>query len=213
MPSIFKCNNLSYKNILKYPDINIESNSTTFIVGKSGCGKSTLLKLLNNSISPDTGTITYSDKDIRDIDPIDLRRDVILAGQSIYLFNDTIEKNFLKYYSYRNIPPIDIQTMKKYLSICCIDIPTGTSCNSMSGGERQRVYIAICLSFIPKVLMLDEPTSALDSNTASDLLTSITDYCCKNGITSIIVCHNTDLAKSCGNKIIEMKGTCIKCMI
>ena len=74
----------------------------------------------------------------------------------------------------------------------------------MSGGERQRIYIAICLSFHPKVLMLDEPTSALDEATAVSLLQNLKQYCNEHGITLIAITHDKTLAKSYGDEYISL---------
>ena len=63
----------------------------------------------------------------------------------------------------------------------------------MSGGERQRVYIGIFLSFNPKVLMLDEPTSALDDENSEIVIKNVLDYCKDQGITVIVVSHDKQL--------------------
>jgi len=92
--SLFQLSNVTFKDIITYPLIKINENKTTFISGKSGSGKSTLLKLLNTSISPDHGEILYQDKLITEYDTIQLRREIMLVSQSVYLFDDTIRNNF-----------------------------------------------------------------------------------------------------------------------
>lgn len=193
--SLFQLSNVTFKDIITYPLIKINENKTTFISGKSGSGKSTLLKLLNTSISPDHGEILYQDKLITEYDTIQLRREIMLVSQSVYLFDDTIRNNFKDFFSYRDLPVPSDATILEYLNLCIADFPLDSNCRDMSGGERQRIFIAICLSFMPKVLMLDEPTSALDEQTAIKLLENLKTYCSHNKIALIVITHDKTLAQ------------------
>ncbi|MDR0766893.1 MAG: energy-coupling factor ABC transporter ATP-binding protein [Methanosarcinales archaeon] len=208
---MFSLKNVRFKDIIRYPDIQIQQNRITFICGESGYGKSTLLKLLSGAVSPDAGEVFYNDKPNADYDPILLRREVLLCGQSAFLFDSSIRKNFEQYYSYRDLPAISPEQMQMYLKICAIDISLDTPCTTMSGGERHRVFIAICLSLRPKVLLLDEPTSALDDMTANTVLTNIRLFCREHKITLIIVSHNTALVQSYADDTITLSNnTCEK---
>src|SRR5690554_7870960 len=102
MEKIFTIDHPKFGGILEYPRMEITSGSTTFIQGASGAGKSTLLKLLNASLSPEEGRIFYQGKDIREMDTIELRKEVILIGQNVYLFDESIRENFRMYYEYRD---------------------------------------------------------------------------------------------------------------
>ncbi|MEG1869671.1 MAG: ABC transporter ATP-binding protein [Oscillospiraceae bacterium] len=203
--SIITVENLTFKEILSYPKIEIEQE-TTFVCGNSGAGKSTLLKLLNGVTPKSGGKIYFNGKNIDDTDPIELRKKVLLCGQSVYLFDKSISENFDEYYSYREMPFLNDEEKMKFLHICCADFPLDTVCTSMSGGERQRIYIAICMSFMPQVLMLDEPTAALDTKNANDLVKNIKLFCTENSISLIIVCHNDAIAEHFADKIITLDG-------
>jgi len=203
---LITANMVNHKNIIQYPDIEIESEQVTFICGDSGCGKSTLLKLLNGVVSPQMGEITYHGKNIKDLDTVELRKNLLLVSQSIHLFDKTIAQNFAEFYSYRNLPVPTDEEIKSYLSICCADFPLDMYCTSMSGGERQRVYVAIYLSFMPKVLMLDEPTSALDAQNAITMMHNIISYCKEKRITMIVVSHDKSLSKQFADKVITLEG-------
>ena len=171
-PALFSLRNVSFKDIISYPDIEIPGGLATFICGESGSGKSTLLKLLNGVISADSGEILYSGKRVEDYDQVELRREVLLCGQAVYLFDGSVQDNFEQYHKYRDSAILP-EAMQAYLKICAADFPLNTPCVTMSGGERQRVFTAICLSFRPRVILLDEPTSALDDATAYTMMTNL----------------------------------------
>lgn len=204
---LIRLNGVNFKNIINYPDIEIEPESITFLSGGSGSGKSTLLKLINGIVSPESGTIRIEDRNILELDTVELRRRYLLVSQSVYLFDKTVKENFEEYYEYRELPTPDERKMKDYLSICCADFSLDSFCHSMSGGERQRVYLAICLSFKPKVLMLDEPTSALDLRTANVMMQNIVTFCRENHMTLIVVSHDLALAEKFADKIITLEGS------
>lgn len=199
---LFSVTNVNFKNVVNYLHIEIGQHKSTFICGKSGSGKSTLLKLLNASVSPDSGEILFQNKPIGDYDIIKLRRDIMLVSQSVFLFDDTIKNNFREFYRYREQTLPDDSTLKEYMRICAADFSFDMNCRAMSGGERQRVFIAICLSFMPKVLMLDEPTSALDIHTSKALMENIKCHCIENNITLIVITHDRLLAEQYADEVI-----------
>lgn len=201
---LFSMSNVTFKNLIHYPQLEIIQNHITFICGKSGSGKSTLLKLLNTSVSPDSGELFYHDKPIQDYNTIHLRRRITLVSQQVFLFDDTIRQNFWEFYRYRELPPPDDAVILSYLLICLAEFPLDTNCRQMSGGERQRVFIAVCLSFMLEVLMLDEPTSALDEQTSAALMENLTIYCKEHGITLIVITHNKLLAELYADEMIHL---------
>ena len=203
---LFSLKNVSFQDILSYPDIQIPQGKTTFICGESGCGKSTMLKLLNAVISPSSGVITYAGKDIATLDPITLRREVLLVGQNSYLLDLSIRENFHAFAAYRDMKPISDEMMTAYLSACSLTLSLDSSCTLLSGGERQRVFIAIHLSLQPKVLMMDEPTSALDDKNAQALMENITSYCKEKDMTLIVVSHDKGIAERYADHTISLGG-------
>lgn len=201
---ILETKDLVFNKLIYYKDIKIEKNKATFIVGKSGTGKSTLLKLFNGTLSPSSGSINYLGKDINEIDTILLRQELLLVSQSLYLFDSSIKENFKQYYSYRDMTPPTDDEIKYFLDLCSVPFSIDSDCTIMSGGERQRVYIAIFLSLKPKVLMLDEPTSALDKQTSTIVMKNILDYCKENKITVVAVSHDANLTEKFAENIITI---------
>lgn len=201
---ILETRSLSFDEFIDYKDIKIEKNKSNFIVGKSGTGKSTLLKLFNGTLSSSSGSIFYSGKDISEVDTIILRQEILLISQTVFLFDMSVKENFKEYYSYRDLPLPSEEEMRFFLDLCSVPVSLESSCTTMSGGERQRVYTAIFLSFKPKVLMLDEPTSALDKQTGITVIKNILDFCRENEITVVAVSHDGNLTEKFAENIITI---------
>ncbi len=204
---LFTLKTVTFLDAVTYPDINIQPDTATFITGESGCGKSTLLKLLNGSAKPTSGMVTYCGKDINHCDPVKHKREVLLAGQNVYLFDDTVANNFKTFHAYRELPAPQPEDVALYLRTCCAEFPLDSLCTTMSGGERQRIYLAICLSFMPRVLMLDEPTAALDDATAFRFFKQVKAFAQENNITLLTVCHNQALAQAFADHLIVLNRT------
>lgn len=205
MEACIKTSNLEFGNFITYPDILIPRHQVTFLCGASGCGKSSLLKLLNATVTPSKGDIFYQDRNIKEMDTITLRKEILLVSQAVYLFDESIEENFKRFYDYRDEAVISSVKMQEYLRICCVDFSLNTRCETMSGGEKQRVFMAIYLSFLPKVLMLDEPTSALDQATATVFLQNIKNFCREHQMTAVVISHDEKLTKLFADHVITLE--------
>ena len=209
MQAILTATGVQFLNILRFPPIEIRRGGVTFVCGKSGAGKSTLFKLFNATLSPSEGAIRYDGQDIAEMDPITLRREVLLMGQTVYLFDDTIRGNFEQYFAYRGQPGISGDEMQSWLTLCGVEQPVTAPCRPLSGGERQRVFLAIHLAMKPRVLLLDEPTSALDKQTAAQVLTRLIAHCKAEGITLVIISHDPALARTFAEDTIALsEGAC-----
>ena len=165
MKELFRTLGLAVNGI-RYPDMTIYENKITFLTGPSGCGKSTLFRIFNGTLDPEEGTLFYRGQDIRGLDSLTHRREVSLVSQSVFLFPGTIRENFRQFYQFRELPEPDPDRIRFFLELCCLTADPDTDCTTFSGGEKQRVYLAIFLSFEPRVVLLDEPTSALDTITS-----------------------------------------------
>lgn len=192
------------KFIKEYDDFSIDKNEVVFVVGKSGSGKSTLLKLINNTLQLKSGRIFYKDENILNIKPIELRRNIIMTSQENFLFDMTIRENFHEFYKLRDLEELTDEEIAKFLKITNFDVDVNLDVEKLSGGEKQRVFLAIALSLNPEVLLLDEPTSALDNKTAFDMMKNIVDYCKHNDITLVVVSHARQLVDEFADKIIDL---------
>ena len=191
---------------IRYPDMEIPRKGATFVVGESGTGKTTLLKLFNQTETQSSGSISFLGSDVAAMRATDLRRNAILCGQTVFLFDGTVRDNFTEFRRYRGLPPLCDNEIIRFLTICHGEPDLEKACRNMSGGERARVFIAIHMSFAPTVLMLDEPTSALDRDTAAAVMRNITSHCSEKGITLIAVSHDRSIVDAFADNIIDLGG-------
>lgn len=159
-------------DVLQDLELEIEPGKTVAVVGPSGSGKSTLAALLLRLYDPSKGIIFIDEADVKQLDPIWLRKHIGTVSQEPTLFSCSIKENIL----YGSDNP-ELITEEEFLKICKeanvyefvekfpqrFDTVVGERGIMLSGGQKQRIAIARALIKNPKILVLDEATSALDA--------------------------------------------------
>lgn len=199
-----KCNFNYNENVQALNNLSIEFKKGiwTGIVGKSGSGKSTILDLIMKLYFVDDGMIYFDNTDINKINSFDIRKKITKITQDIYLFPGTIESN-LKLVN-ENITNEEIEKVIKFV---CLDeyissLPNGLKTDVgeagklMSGGEKQRLSLAMGLLRNNKILLLDEVTANLDSTTEKIISTNLKKLV-DNGYTIISISHKEEFLKYC----------------
>lgn len=195
-----KLENLSFrytdeKTILHNINITIPYNKWTSIVGQTGSGKSTIFNLMLKLYNPNKNELFVDGVDIVGINSFSIRNNIIKISQNITLFPGSILDN-MKLINEN----ISLEDIDKVLEIACLDkfvksLPKGidTDIGEMgkliSGGEKQRLSLAIGLLRKGKTLLLDEITSNLDLETTKYIelnLKKLLDY----GYTIISISHD-----------------------
>ncbi len=191
------------KQVLKEINLDIGEKRVTAIIGPSGCGKSTLLRCINRmndfiDIFRAEGEIDIDDKDIMQMDPVLLRKQVGMVFQKPNPFPKTIFENVAwgpKIHGTKDKSTLNKIVNNSLKQAALWDEVKGRlkdNALGLSGGQQQRLCIARALAVSPEVILLDEPCSALDPvSTAKieDLIVAL-----KKHYTIVIVTHNMQQA-------------------
>ena len=177
---VFKDVTFSYKDqnfeALKNINLTIKQGEKVAIIGKIGSGKSTLSKLIMNLYTPTSGSILFDKTDVRQIDPVDLRRVVGYVPQEPFLFLGTVKDNITIGENFASdedlIEASKIAGLHEFLGKheAGFDLLVGERGDGLSGGERQSITLARALISKPNLLMMDEPTNSMDTQTEQSFI-------------------------------------------
>lgn len=202
---MFHLKNVNYKDILNIENLIIPEHRITCIVGESGSGKTTLLRLLNKLISCDYGEILYKNKPLTEIDPIELRRNVVMLPQSPAIFNGTIKDNLLIGLKFAEKPILSNDKLYEVLKFINLDKELNEDADKLSGGEKQRLALGRIILLDPEVFLLDEPSSALDEETEEIIIEKLVEHTKSTNKTLIMVTHSKRVANQFADNVIEVK--------
>lgn len=188
----------------------IEKGEFVFLVGPSGAGKSTIIKLLLKEIDPTSGTIILNDMDITKVKnrkvPY-IRRNIGVVFQDFRLLpNKTVYENIAFAMEIIGCHPKEIRR-RVPMVLSMVDLSGKAYCypDQLSGGEHQRVAIAIAIVNNPPVLIADEPTGNLDPDTAWEIMKIIKDIN-RRGTTVLMATHAKDIVNSMKRRVIAIEG-------
>lgn len=203
---MFTLKDVTYRDIVDIPHLDIPSGKITCIVGRSGSGKTTTLRMLNRMISPDTGTIIYKGTPISEIDPVRLRRQVVMLPQTPVMFDGTIRDNLLIGLEFSEREPVPDDALRRVLEIMDLRKELEDDAATLSGGEKQRVALGRILVMRPDAALLDEPSSALDEGTERAVIGRLADAARERGVTVVMVTHSRPLAEAVADHLVEIEA-------
>ena len=203
---MFKLEHVKYKSILDIQGAHIKPGIITAVLGESGSGKTTLLKLLNKLISCDKGTIYYNKTPIEEIEPVKLRREVVMLPQEPAVFDGDIRENLIigLKFSKKEIPPD--QTLSEMLDKIRLNKKLDDKTQTLSGGEKQRLVLGRIMLMHPEVLLLDEPSASLDEDTERAVISELSDYAKSYNKTLVMVTHSKKMAHEFADEIIKIRA-------
>lgn len=199
-------------NTLHGVNSTIDIGKVTTIIGPNGCGKSTLLSVMSNNNVPQSGQVLLDGKALADFKPKELAKKLAVVHQQNNAPSDmTVEK--LTGYGripYKNLfsstTEEDEQAVEWALASTNLTDKRKVPIDELSGGQMQRVWIAMALAQKTPFLFLDEPTTYLDIYYQYELLELIKSLNRTHGISIVMVLHDINQAIRYSDTIIAMKN-------
>lgn len=214
-----KFNNVSFsydeeEPVLKNVNLEVNTGETIGIIGPTGSGKSTLISLLCRFYDCTEGNITINDFDLKDLNLGNLRKNIAVAMQDIFLFSDTIEGNIAY-----GVPDASFEEVKRAAELAgahdfIMKFPenyntiVGERGVGLSGGQRQRIALARALIKNPSILILDDTTSAVDMETEHAIQVELNKF--NENITTFIIAHRISSVKNADKILVLDEGRIIE---
>ncbi|MDP3037846.1 MAG: ATP-binding cassette domain-containing protein, partial [Rhodocyclaceae bacterium] len=182
---------------LRKLSLRIKAGEHVGIIGRVGSGKSTLLRLILGLYHPKGGAVRIDGVDIRQLDPVQLRRNVGYVPQDATLFFGTLKENIL--FAAPHLDDADLLAAAQVAGLSDMvnahprgfEMTVGERGESLSGGQRQGVAIARAVVHNPPILLLDEPTGSMDHSSEETIKQNLRKF--SPGKTMVIVTHRTTL--------------------
>ncbi|MBI2279243.1 MAG: peptidase domain-containing ABC transporter [Bacteroidetes bacterium] len=204
----------SPEEVLKGLGLTIPANKVTAIVGASGSGKTTLMKLLLKFYEPNQGEVHLGQHHLANISHHAWREHIGVVMQDGYIFNDTIANNIAI-----GSEIIDKERLKKAVKVANIkeyieQLPLGYNTKigiegvGMSGGQKQRLFIARAVYKNPKYIFFDEATSSLDANNEKVIMENLNQFF--KDKTAVVVAHRLSTVKNADQIVVLDKGKIIE---
>ncbi len=200
--------------IIKNLSLKIEAGEMLGIVGKTGAGKTTISNLIARLYDPKEGVVKIDGIDVKELSSKQLRQNIGIVSQDIFLFMGTIADNIR--YAKPDATMEEVIAAAKAASAhsFIIKLPdgyetrVGSSGQDLSGGERQRISIARTIIQNPKILILDEATAAMDTETERNIQNSLAEL--KEGRTTIAIAHRLSTLRDADKLAVIDNGECIE---
>lgn len=200
--------------IIKNLSLKIEAGEMLGIVGKTGAGKTTISNLIARLYDPKEGVVKIDGVDVKDLSSKQLRQNIGIVSQDIFLFMGTIADNIR--YARPDATNDEVIAAAKAASAhgFITKLPdgyetwVGSGGQDLSGGERQRISIARTIIQNPRILILDEATAAMDTETERNIQNSLTEL--KAGRTTIAIAHRLSTLRDADKLAVIDEGECIE---
>ncbi|MDB2350336.1 ABC transporter ATP-binding protein/permease [Flavobacteriaceae bacterium] len=213
----FKNVNFSYvpnTQVLNQISFDIKKGSTVAIVGSTGAGKTSIINLLNRFYEIDSGEISIDGININDYKLSNLRKNIGIVLQDVFLFSDTIFNNITLKDESISLNEVKLAAKQIGVHDFIMSLPNNYYYNvkergiMLSSGQRQLIAFLRVYVSDPQILILDEATSSIDS-TSELLIQNATEKLTKNR-TSLIIAHRLATIKKANNIIVMDSGNIIE---
>jgi len=194
--------------VVKDVSLRIARGQMLVLLGESGCGKTTTLEMINRLNEPTSGRVEVNGRDVSQVDPVELRRNIgyVIQGSGL-LPHLTVADNIAVVPRLLRWPARDVARRVDEL-LEMVQLPPAEfrsrRPNQLSGGQQQRVGFARALAARPQVMLLDEPFGALDPVTRDEVRDEFLRRQRELGLTAVMVTHDMTEALLSADRIAVM---------
>jgi osmoprotectant transport system ATP-binding protein len=187
--------------------LDVASGEVMCLVGPSGCGKTTTLRMVNRLVEPTSGRVLVGGRDVRSVEPHELRRGIGYVIQQVGLFaHRTVRDNIA------TVPHLlgwersksDARVTELMTLVGLDPVLDSRYPSELSGGQQQRVGVARALAADPPILLMDEPFGAVDPIVRTRLGDELLGLQERLRKTIVFVTHDIDEAIKLGDRIVVM---------
>lgn len=208
----FKNVSFSYGHhqVLENFNLEIKKGETVALIGESGSGKSTIANLLERFYDPTKGEILIDGISLKSLDVFELRKNIGLVSQDVFLLRDTVENNIWSGDFSKSKDLVKTMAQKAHAQDFInrlkfqYESQVGDRGGLLSGGEKQRVSIARAFIKDAPILILDEATSALDSQSEVEVQKGLNSL--MEGRTAIVIAHRLSTVQNCDRIVVLKSG-------
>ncbi len=197
------------RNAIDGVTFDVAGGELVVLLGPSGCGKSTLLRTVNRLVPLDGGRVSLDGADVRDLDPVELRRGIGYAIQAVGLFaHMTVAQNIAVVPSLRGWEKRETAArVDELLALVGLEpaVYRNRRPSELSGGEAQRVGVARAIAARPRALLMDEPFGAVDVVVRGTLQRELVRIVAELRTTTLFVTHDVDEAFRLADRIVVMR--------
>ena len=200
------------RNIIDGMSFTVNKGDFAALIGPNGAGKTSVFRVLSGYIRVTGGCIRINDKNIMKLSHAERAEIMAVVPQNVfsplsYTVRQIVEMGRVSRLSRFAAPSrTDIQAISYAMGIMDVDSYSETPFNNLSGGEKQRVMLAMALAQEPEILLLDEPTSHLDIGHSSQLMKILRGLNREKNLTILLISHDINIAAKYSSRIILMKS-------
>lgn len=205
------------KNVIDNVTMEFPKGKISTIIGQNGCGKSSMLKILSKAIKPESGRALVEGKDIKLYNPKILAKKLAILPQIHSSPEDIDVKTLVSYGRFpyskflKKLTKEDEEIIDKMIDLTGLSHLKESKVSTLSGGEKQRAWIAMTLCQQPEILVLDEPTTYLDISYQIEVLELIKSLNKELKITIVMVLHDLNLTARYSDYLFAIKDGKVFC--
>lgn len=180
------------RDVIKNVNMNLPSRGMTAIVGESGCGKSTVVNIIFGAYRPKSGVITIGGKEIEKLSREEYYSKLAVVSYNTYIFNQTVRENF--FLAKKNVTDDEIFSVLRKVNLEKFILENGgldkvitEDANNISGGQKQRLALAVSLVADKDIYVFDEATSNIDIESEAIIMKNVKELSAEKSV--VVISH------------------------